>query len=927
MGIFTVLCTLIFLNSNADKSKDMENVKKDAWGKTWYNTTLPDKDRQADPIFWDFEPDSAFVRVPSYTVAWQWGAPTSGPGSANSGINCWATNLSGNYTDNADWTLTIPAQDLSGTTNPGLYFYHWYYTETGYDSGWVEISTNSGSSWIKISQSYGGTSGAWVSATVDLSSYAGLTDFLIRFRFMSDGSINYAGWYIDDVSVGEISLTNNIYETSFESDAGDLSEYVIGDSTAPWEWGAPSTGPGAAFHGNNCWATNLSGNYKNYADAGIRNGTNLNLQSASYAELNFFHWYNTESGYDSGWVEISTSGQNGPWFQVSPTYRGLSSGWLEGTVDISPYTATNQFRFRFRFKSDGSITYDGWFIDSVRISLGSTTTLNSYDFEINNGGFVPDPPASDLNEWHCGTPTTGPGAAYSGVNCWGTDLDGNYENNANWVIMTPICDLTGWTVASLQFANWHNTEAINDLCTVDVSDDSGSTWTSITSYSGNSSGWLAETLDVSPFISPGFRVRFVFTSDGSGINDGWFIDDVKIDTTGGMIFYDPIKIATNWIAMYVSNDSASDPGTYTSATELAHTYGEDVTLLYGGEVHNPWSSYNTVRSHATNTDYVTRSSGALTETNYTVGQLSNYYRGAQFLRDQRLQQTWSVQNGQDDFELRQVIYAAAWDDSSRLGVLWILKNFANQARDFGFRYEWDIHVYSEDSPYYRSFDSPIPSAWEPYETKWTDFTTLWYGETCEDGAGRRHFITIREPTYWNPPPTVPDTLFYVRWAGTYGAYGNAFQVPYMDDGIADSMCGDWDAALCYMWTNRTVASDDSIIFAQYLFSPVDSIVIVGAQEHTNSEIYTHPTLCFANPVRQGCPMILYGPAGVNVEMKLYSVDGRLIKDMFQGNIEPGGVTIRFNAHDMTGRKLSNGTYFIVLKSDDAVTSHKIIFLK
>jgi len=149
----------------------------------------------------------------------------------------------------------------------------------------------------------------------------------------------------------------------------------------------------------------------------------------------------------------------------------------------------------------------------------------------------------------------------------------------------------------------------------------------------------------------------------------------------------------------------------------------------------------------------------------------------------------------------------------------------------------------------------------------------------------------------------------------------------MGDGIADSMCGDWDAAICYMWSSRTVASDDSIIFAQYLFSPVDSIVIVGAQEHNSNEIYTHPILHYANPVRSGCHLTLHGPVGANVEMKLYSVDGRLIQDVFHGDIEPGGVKLKFRAQDNTGRNLSNGTYFIVLKNDDNVACYKIIFLK
>ncbi len=156
----------------------------------------------------------------SGTGSWQWGAPTYGPTSAHSTPYCWGTNLSGDYSNSANWTLTSPPIDLSGCSSAVLTFWHWYNIESYWDGGNVKISTDGGATWNLITPvgdypedaasssnsgipgeaCYSASSGGWVMATFDLTPYVGGT-IRLRWHFGSDGSVTYPGWYIDDVVV------------------------------------------------------------------------------------------------------------------------------------------------------------------------------------------------------------------------------------------------------------------------------------------------------------------------------------------------------------------------------------------------------------------------------------------------------------------------------------------------------------------------------------------------------------------------------------------------------------------------------------------------------------------------------------------------------------------------------------------------------
>ena len=138
----------------------------------------------------------------SISRSWAIGAPTSGPNSGHASTNCAATNLTGNYPNDASDWLISPLISLPILTHPSaqmkLYFWEWFQMESEYDYGRVKISTNGGVSWTELSSRSG--SSDWRQTTVDISSYADQT-VKLGFHFTSDGSSAYSGWYVNNIQI------------------------------------------------------------------------------------------------------------------------------------------------------------------------------------------------------------------------------------------------------------------------------------------------------------------------------------------------------------------------------------------------------------------------------------------------------------------------------------------------------------------------------------------------------------------------------------------------------------------------------------------------------------------------------------------------------------------------------------------------------
>ncbi len=108
------------------------------------------------------------------------------------------------------------------------------------------------------------------------------------------------------------------------------------------------------------------GDYGNSVNTTIALQSSVDLSEATTGLLSFWHKYDTESGYDYCYVEVSTNGGSS-WIEVA-SYDGYLGDWTEVQIDLASYVGTSTFKVRFRLDSDGYITEDGWYVDDVAIS-------------------------------------------------------------------------------------------------------------------------------------------------------------------------------------------------------------------------------------------------------------------------------------------------------------------------------------------------------------------------------------------------------------------------------------------------------------------------------------------------------------------------------------------------------------------------------
>lgn len=158
-------------------------------------------------------------------------------------------------------------------------------------------------------------------------------------------------------------------------------------------------------------------------------------------------------------------------------------------------------------------------------------------------------------QWELGLPgQTQLNSDYSGINgkVWMTKLTANYDNNANVYLMSPCLNFNNLSLPMLSVYINMKSEANYDAMVLESSVDGGTTWVKVAGdagfynntsasgsvappkWSGTNGGWTKYETSMPDLAGePNVKLRFRFQSDGTGNNEGFAIDEIRI--------YEPIS--------------------------------------------------------------------------------------------------------------------------------------------------------------------------------------------------------------------------------------------------------------------------------------------------------------------------------------------------------------------------------------------------
>ncbi len=236
-----------------------------------------------------------------------------------------------------------------------------------------------------------------------------------------------------------------------------------------------------------------------------------------------------------------------------PGWGGTNDTWQQVAFDLSPYKG-NVLKLRFSVASDpltsdqdGGPYHGAWYMDNITIDTmsagGTKGNIFLDDAELGNIGWTTGS-KTPVYYWHQTTYR-----AKSPSRSWycGDEITKKYSWGHSDAIVSPFIDLgpvQNTQPCLLDFAIWADVtddgtnppESVLDDWVVDVSVDSGKSWTGITDYVylDATKDWTTHSatngvLDLYNYIGKVIKVRIGFSSDGDTLyGEGLYVDDFII---------------------------------------------------------------------------------------------------------------------------------------------------------------------------------------------------------------------------------------------------------------------------------------------------------------------------------------------------------------------------------------------------------------
>jgi hypothetical protein len=252
---------------------------------------------------------------------------------------------------------------------------------------------------------------------------------------------------------------------------------------------------------NSLFAQNLA----TTSDIKLETTTGITLPSTPM-NLTFQGYFNSESGYDGGVVEISTnngstwtdlgskftsggySGTLASFLSTNPlrgrsAFTGNSGGFVKSVITLASYVGQT-IKIRFRFGSDGNAAATGWYVDDIQLKNIATVVIKSTLYNSINARVATSDTFTIINQ----TTACIPGAITAQPANFNTCLNGNAQVsvaatgtglNYQWKVSTDgglsFTDISGATSATLSLTNvlaeMNNNQyhcLINGTCTTNL---------------------------------------------------------------------------------------------------------------------------------------------------------------------------------------------------------------------------------------------------------------------------------------------------------------------------------------------------------------------------------------------------------------------------------------------------------------------------
>jgi hypothetical protein len=141
------------------------------------------------------------------------------------------------------------------------------------------------------------------------------------------------------------------------------------------------------------------------------------------------------------------------------------------------------------------------------------------------------------------------------------------------------------------------------------------------------------------------------------------------------------------------------------------------------------------------------------------------------------------------------------------------------------------------------------------------------------------------------------------------------------------------AGTCPVHITRLNLWDIRRVVFQPVVDPNAWIVIGTATGIEPPDVGGGGLACFPNPFNPATTLILSLPGtsqragGADARVAVYTPEGRMVRELFDGHVGPGGASFVWDGKDQEGRDVSSGVYFAAAETDGGTFRSKIVLVR